>query len=159
MKIIIALFTLSTLPLLTWAQSQEVTVEEVKQLMEAGTQFIDVREESELKDLEYCIEGVIHLPLSNLDSLQDMLEKDQSYIVACRSGNRSMKAINRLHELGFSDLHNLKGGILEWQSKGLPVIKKGVLPKSCGTKASSSCTKASKSSKKGCCSSTSKGHE
>lgn len=157
MKIIIALFTFCALPLLTWGQSQEVTVAEVKQLMEAGTQFIDVREESELKELAYCIEGVIHLPLSNLDSLQNLLQKDQSYIVACRSGNRSRKAINRLHELGFSNLHNLKGGIIEWQSKGLPVIKKGVLPKSCSTKASS-CTKTSKSSQKGCCSSASKSH-
>lgn len=39
------------------------------------------------------------------------LDKDKTYVVYCRSGNRSTKALNKMAELGFTKLYELNGGI------------------------------------------------
>lgn len=43
------------------------------------------------------------------------LEKDKTYYVICRSGNRSGKACQMMSEMGFEDCYNLVGGMLAWQ--------------------------------------------
>lgn len=42
------------------------------------------------------------------------LPKDKTYLVYCRSGNRSAKACKIMAELGFKNLKNLAGGIMRW---------------------------------------------
>ena len=51
------------------------------------------------------------------------LPKDVTYLVYCRSGARSAKAAAVLREKGFTDVLEIKGGIIEWQKAGLPLIK------------------------------------
>jgi len=43
------------------------------------------------------------------------LEKDKTYYVICRSGNRSGKACQMMIEMGFRDPHNMVGGMMAWQ--------------------------------------------
>ncbi len=43
------------------------------------------------------------------------LEKDKTYYVICRSGNRSGKTCQMMTEMGFNDVHNLVGGMSAWQ--------------------------------------------
>ena len=40
----------------------------------------------------------------------------------CRSGKRSMAAIMQLESQGYTNLSNLKGGILAWQAEIDPTI-------------------------------------
>jgi len=40
----------------------------------------------------------------------------------CRSGKRSAAAIMQLEQLGFTNLYNLKGGILAWADEIDPTI-------------------------------------
>ena len=42
------------------------------------------------------------------------LEKDKSYLVYCRSGQRSAMACKLMDSLGFKDTNNLQGGIMNW---------------------------------------------
>ena len=42
------------------------------------------------------------------------LDKTKSYIVYCRSGNRSSKACEIMNKKGFTDIYNLSGGINKW---------------------------------------------
>lgn len=42
------------------------------------------------------------------------LPKDQTYLVYCRSGNRSGQACEIMGDLGFENLKNLAGGIMRW---------------------------------------------
>ncbi|MDN4166684.1 rhodanese-like domain-containing protein [Cytophagales bacterium LB-30] len=42
------------------------------------------------------------------------LDKSKTYLVYCRSGARSSKASSWMAENGFSQVYNLKGGILGW---------------------------------------------
>ena len=43
--------------------------------------------------------------------------------MACRSGKRSQKAYDLLKEKGFTNMTNMKGGLLKWEEKGLPIHK------------------------------------
>lgn len=42
-----------------------------------------------------------------------MLDKSKPYFVYCRSGNRSAQACNIMHSLGFSELYNMAGGLMD----------------------------------------------
>lgn len=56
-------------------------------------------------------------------SFRDELEKldrGKTYLVYCRTGNRSGKAVKVMKELGFHDIHHLSGGIVKWKEDGLP---------------------------------------
>ena len=43
------------------------------------------------------------------------LDKTRPYLVYCRTGNRSAEAVRIMRQIGFEQLFNLEGGILEWQ--------------------------------------------
>jgi rhodanese-related sulfurtransferase len=51
----------------------------------------------------------------DVDELEDL--KDKEVICYCRSGNRSGQACMILEQLGFSNVNNLAGGMLEWQNR------------------------------------------
>ena len=69
-----------------------------------------------------------HLPGAvNIDFLHSsfkdrisQLGKKKKYLVYCRSGHRSTQAADIMHQLGFKQVTNMTGGIMQWQG---PVIK------------------------------------
>jgi rhodanese-related sulfurtransferase len=96
-----------------------ITVEEVKQRLDAGEKLnlVDVREPHENADFNI---GGILLPLGNIKILQtediDDL-RDKETILYCRSGNRSGQATMILEQIGFTNVINLTGGMLDWEAK------------------------------------------
>jgi len=48
------------------------------------------------------------------------LDKDKSYFVYCQTGNRSSKATELMHSLGFKHVHDIQGRMTAWQGAGLP---------------------------------------
>ena len=50
------------------------------------------------------------------------LDKNKIYLVYCRSGNRSGKALALFNRLGFTRVYNMADGINGWIRAGLPVI-------------------------------------
>jgi len=96
---------------------KEVTVQQLKQMQDAGEnyQLVDVREEYEV---EICSIGADHIPMGEVLDRASEIKKDIPVIVHCRSGARSANVINALEmQLGFTNLHNLKGGILAWANE------------------------------------------
>lgn len=97
---------------------KEITVQDLKEKKEAGDDFvlIDVRE-----DHEYLVSNLDgkHIPLGDLPSRIDEIEKhkDDEVVIMCRSGGRSGKAVEYLESQGFSNIHNLKGGITAWSKE------------------------------------------
>jgi rhodanese-related sulfurtransferase len=96
---------------------RELTVSELQQWKEEGKDFqlIDVREpfEYEMSNLE----GE-NIPLAGVIIEADKISKDKPVVIQCRSGARSAAAINQLEQtLGYSNLYNLKGGILAWAAE------------------------------------------
>ena len=98
-------------------------LEAVQLLNHDDAVLLDVREDSEYKDGH--IIDARHIPLGKLGERMDELEKfrEKSIIVSCRSGHRSSSACARLRKNGFETVYNLKGGVMAWQSAGLPLQK------------------------------------
>ncbi len=51
------------------------------------------------------------------------LEKDEAYLVHCRSGGRSAESLKQLETLGLKKIYHLTSGMNGWQEAGLPVEK------------------------------------
>lgn len=51
-----------------------------------------------------------------------LLDKDVPYVLYCRSGNRSGQTLELMEGLGFQNVQDLDGGVLGWQSAGLPLV-------------------------------------
>ena len=92
---------------------QEITVQELKQKIDNGEDFqlIDVREDFEYETSNI---GGQHIPLGGILIEADKISKDKPVVVMCRSGKRSAAAIMQLEQQGYTNLSNLKGGILAW---------------------------------------------
>ncbi|OIJ14432.1 rhodanese [Anaerobacillus alkalilacustris] len=77
--------------------------------------YIDVREPHEFKNGH--INGMVNVPLSQLENNYDIIPKEKTVVIFCRSGNRSLQAANILKDIGYKDLVNVKGGILDWKGE------------------------------------------
>jgi rhodanese-related sulfurtransferase len=51
------------------------------------------------------------------------LDKEKSYLVYCRSGNRSARSMDLFRKLQFQKVYHLSTGIKGWNSEGLPLVK------------------------------------
>jgi len=53
------------------------------------------------------------------------LNKNKTYFVYCRSGNRSTQAVELMRQMGFPQVFGLQGGIDAWVGDGLAVEETG----------------------------------
>jgi adenylyltransferase/sulfurtransferase len=76
--------------------------------------LVDVRErwEWEVGNLEG--RGAVLIPLGDLPGRMDELPEDRAIVTICRVGGRSADAAKRLRDEGFSDVKNLRGGLVAW---------------------------------------------
>jgi rhodanese-related sulfurtransferase len=51
----------------------------------------------------------------------EQLDPDGTYVVYCRSDNRSGQAMETFRDLGFSEVYEMDGGIVNWYESGYPV--------------------------------------
>ncbi len=94
----------------------DITVQELKEKMDRGDQFvlIDVREPYE--NTEFNIGGQL-IPIGSFMATIPELDehKNEEVVVYCRSGNRSGMAKMLLEASGFTNVRNLLGGMLQWR--------------------------------------------
>ncbi|MGG4036530.1 rhodanese-like domain-containing protein [Paenibacillus cisolokensis] len=91
------------------------TTDELQRKLEQGEKInlIDVREQEEWE--EGHIAEARHIPLSQLaERYEECKSGEEPIVLICRSGNRSGKACDFLHELGYPVV-NVEGGMLAWQ--------------------------------------------
>lgn len=103
---------------------KEITVQELKALMDskADFQLIDVREP---REYEFCNLGGELIPQAEIPHQVDKISRDKQVILQCRSGSRSGSTVNWLERNhGFTNLYNLKGGILAWANQIDPSVPK-----------------------------------
>ena len=77
--------------------------------------MIDVRTEEEYN--EKHIDGAVLLSLDEIDkdSIKDIVSnKDDVIILYCKSGNRSSQALEKLTNLGYSEVYDL-GAMSNWE--------------------------------------------
>jgi rhodanese-related sulfurtransferase len=89
---------------------------------EAGVITLDVRTPGEFA--EGHIEGaqLIDFQSGNFENEISSLDKNATYAVYCRSGNRSGQAVKVMHDAGFHNVYNLNGGVIDWANAGLPLV-------------------------------------
>jgi sulfur-carrier protein adenylyltransferase/sulfurtransferase len=73
---------------------------------------LDVREPHEA--VLGSIAGAVCIPASQLEARMSELDSATRYIVACRVGAKSLWALQRLRDAGFTRLQHLRGGLLAY---------------------------------------------
>jgi len=97
-----------------------VDVETVSAIKDDADVFLlDVREQYEYDEAH--IPGVTLIPMGEIPNRLSEIPTDQQVIVTCRSGNRSGQVTDFLREQGFTNVHNMAGGINAWSAAGFPV--------------------------------------
>jgi sulfur-carrier protein adenylyltransferase/sulfurtransferase len=101
----------------------EMQVEELKRRLDAGDDLfvLDVREPHEY---QICNIGGYLIPLGDLPKRVSELDSSREIVAHCRSGVRSGKAVDFLHQAGFKKVRNLAGGILAWADRVDPKMPK-----------------------------------
>lgn len=91
-------------------------------LDDASTVVLDIRTGPELVQARLPGE-LVHLDFHAPTFAQDVaaLDRDATYLLYCRSGQRSGLARGLMAQLGFSDVVDIRGGLVEWVDAGLPV--------------------------------------
>lgn len=51
------------------------------------------------------------------------LDPEKEYLVYCHSGGRSGKAMNMMGQMGFKNVYNMSGGMIDWLENQYEVIK------------------------------------
>ncbi len=75
---------------------------------------LDVRTPEEYAEGHLADAVLINFYDTDFADQLDELDKDATYVVYCRSGNRSQGAIQTMRELGFTDVVEVAGGIQAW---------------------------------------------
>jgi len=89
---------------------------------EPDVTVVDVRTPEEFSTSR--LEGAEMFDIASPDFIERISTLDPSgrYAVYCRSGNRSAVATAAMRDLGITDVVELGGGILEWESAGYPTV-------------------------------------
>lgn len=101
-----------------------ITAADLYQRVKAGEKLliVDVRTEEEWKG-DGHIESARLIPLQSLPDGAKALSKNQEIYVICRSGNRSLQAVQILSDAGFKKLVNVSEGMQGWVKAGGPIVK------------------------------------
>ncbi len=102
----------------------EIEPTEVKQKIDRGEKFtlLDVREPHEYQICKIAYAKLI--PQGELPKRFHEFDKNSEIVVHCKSGARSGRMVNLMREQGFTNVRNLKGGILAWSDKVDPSVPK-----------------------------------
>ena len=94
----------------------EISQDELKEMVKAdrATQLIDVRTPMEFRSehINPCLN--IDLKADDFDKKINYLEREKTYVLYCRNGNRSARARKKMASMGFDHVFELKGGISRW---------------------------------------------
>jgi|SRR5690625_258121 len=94
---------------------KEITTDEVVKILDdPNITIVDVRESFEVN--LGTIPGAKHIPLGELPTRFQELDKSKKHVIVCRSGNRSGVATHFLNEQGY-DAYNMIGGMIYWDGE------------------------------------------
>ncbi len=89
---------------------------------DSSVKLLDVR--SALEFSQEHIKGSVNIPIDMLSAKVDELSRtNNTYIVLCRTGNRSPMAADMLMQSGINSVKVMDGGITRWKNSRLPLIK------------------------------------
>ena len=115
-------------PALAGSPVTNVTVGKAQKLIKeragkADFVILDVRTPDEFA--EGHINGAVNLDVQSRDFEKELrkLDREKSYLVYCRTGNRSRRATIAMEALGFRSIFHMTEGIVMWKQQNLPLIR------------------------------------
>lgn len=103
----------------TAVQTIDVTSYSKKIKETPNAQILDVRTPEEYTSGHIENSDNVNWLSESFVARTDKYDKTKPVFVYCKSGGRSIKASNKLAELGFTTVYNLDGGMLKWEAAGL----------------------------------------
>ena len=85
--------------------------------------LLDVRTPREFA--EERIDGAVMVDYLSPSFRDEMakLDRRKTYLVYCRTGNRTNGALKVMRELGLRDVYDVSGGITKWKEAGFPTAR------------------------------------
>ncbi len=106
---------------------EEVTAKVLQEelIKNSDVKLIDVRSPGEFSAVH--INGSVNYPLGGkeLGALENdpQFPKEKKLFLVCQSGARASQACNEIEKAGFNNIKILQGGVSQWVSEGLPVVR------------------------------------
>jgi len=96
-------------------QIKSVDASDFKKLLkDKKSHLIDVRTPSEFRSNKIKGAKNINFHSRNFMDEIDKLDRNKPVMVYCKSGFRSRRSAKKLAKLGFTEIYDLKGGIMSW---------------------------------------------
>jgi len=104
--------------------TKSVTPREASAMLSRDTSIVvlDVRTPDEYRSETGHFPNALLIPVQELASAELEYVKGSTILVYCRSGHRSLRAVEILSKRGYKTI-NLEGGILQWQRDSLEVVR------------------------------------
>ena len=98
-----------------------ISAPEAYQLYQDDVFVLDVRTPEEYEEAH--LPGATLIPFEQLGARYGELPQDETILVYCRTGNRSLQAVYFLENAGFNRVHSLDRGMKNWVLNGYEVEK------------------------------------
>lgn len=127
--VVLAVAAIASVGLLAGCSSSNEAIKKVdpvefsEMISQPDVIILDVRTPEEFNAGHIANAININLEGSDFSSEVSKLDKNATVAVYCRSGNRSGVATEQMAELGFTDMYDMQGGIVDWEAAGGPVVK------------------------------------
>ena len=85
--------------------------------------LLDVRTPKEFEDGH--IQGALLLDYYSSDYVERLkaLDREKTYLIYCRSGNRSGKSLAIFAKLGFRRAYHMAAGVIGWSRENFPLVR------------------------------------
>ncbi len=97
-----------------------------------NAQLIDVRTPGEYEGGHLKNAVNININGDDFEGQLAKLDKTKPVMVYCLSGGRSSSAANKMAAMGFTEVYNMEGGIMQWRNAGKPLETGAAAPKKAG---------------------------
>lgn len=87
----------------------------------AGLVVLDIRTPEEFTQARLADAMLVDFYEDDFAAQLDTLDKDVPYVMYCNSGNRSSEAVKTMEDLGFVEVYEIDGGIVNWYDQGYPI--------------------------------------
>jgi len=85
--------------------------------------LLDVRTPEEYAEGHLANSAIVDYRSQSFISQMDGLDRGKTYLIYCRTGNRSGKAQDVMKQLGFREVYDMTGGIVQWTEENLSVVE------------------------------------
>lgn len=95
------------------------SIEANELILERDINLIDCRTQMEYESGH--IKNAVNIDIYSPDFQEKInkLDKGKKYIIYCQTGSRSSAGAGLMDRIGFVDVYNMVGGVMDWSSNGL----------------------------------------